>query len=169
MFDKAYFFKGKHAKMVEDLTRKDLVNINSEIFPRVLDVYLMAPIIGFLYLRRAKPENNSEFTKRIHLEQLISETKNLEFNYRLVTLLNRNSVDDNETKINNAFRIYGDGSEIAKEHEELFDTYVLGGVEVLYERLIEKSTTSDDIIHNYYDFICELNEMYTQKVVSFAR
>ena len=50
MFDKEYAFKGSHAEKVIKLTAK--IDDRNQIFKRNYDVYLMAPIVGFLYQRR---------------------------------------------------------------------------------------------------------------------
>ena len=61
MFDKEYSFKGKHADMVEKLTGSfSITNADGttqnkhKLFERNFDVYLLAPIIGFLYRRTIK-------------------------------------------------------------------------------------------------------------------
>lgn len=46
MFDKEYSFKGTHADKVVKLTAK--FDDKNSIFKRNLDVYMMAPIVGFL-------------------------------------------------------------------------------------------------------------------------
>ena len=51
MFDKEYSFKGTHAEKVNKLTAK--FDGKNQLFKRNLDVYMMAPIVGFLYQRKA--------------------------------------------------------------------------------------------------------------------
>lgn len=46
MFDKEYSFKGSHAEKVNRLTAK--FDDKNQLFKRNLDVYIMAPIVGFL-------------------------------------------------------------------------------------------------------------------------
>ena len=51
MFDKEYSFKGIHAEKVSKLTAK--FDETTSLFERNFDVYMMAPVVGFLYGRKA--------------------------------------------------------------------------------------------------------------------
>ena len=51
MFDKEYAFKGTHAEKVNKLTAK--FDDKNQLFKRNLDVYMMAPIVGFLFQKKA--------------------------------------------------------------------------------------------------------------------
>ena len=42
----------------------------------------------------------------------------------------------------------------------LFDSYVLGGVDLLYEKLLGNGHNEDDYINNLYDFLSEFNDRY---------
>ena len=50
------------------------------------------------------------------------------------------------------------------EDMELFDSYVRGGIDVLYEKLIENATSPDEYINNLYDFITEFEERFNQDI-----
>ena len=105
MFDKEYSFRGTHAEKVIKLT-SDFNKTHNKLFNRNIDVYLTAPIIGFLYQRKAELDKGSEQTK-IFPEQLIKEQTNLLFSYRLIMLLDEDYEPDLEERINKAFRYYG--------------------------------------------------------------
>ncbi len=158
MFDKEYSFKGTHAERVIKLTAK--FDDKNQLFNRNLDVYIMAPIIGFLYQR--KSELNTGETTKIFTQQLTSAYDDLLFNYRLIILLDMNHEPDMDERINKAFRYYG--SEKAKMDEELYELYVRGGVDILYEKLIEQSRTPEDYLKNLYDFLEEIDERYNQEI-----
>lgn len=51
-----------------------------------MDVYLLAPIVGFLYNRRS-PVDKGASTTKIFTDILLKYQKELEFNYRLIMLL----------------------------------------------------------------------------------
>jgi hypothetical protein len=159
LFDKEYSFKGKHAEKVIKLTAK--FDKDNQLFARNLDVYMIAPIIGFLYGRKADLDRGAETTK-IFPDILMREQPNLMFNYRLIMLLDKENEPDFEERMNKAFRYYG--REEAKDDEELYEQYVRGGVDVLYEKLIENAKTSDDYLKNLYDFLEEFDERYNQTV-----
>lgn len=158
MFDKEYSFKGKHAEKVIKLTAK--FDDKNQLFNRNLDVYIMAPIVGFLYRKKATLDNGE--TTKIFPQQLTGAADDLIFNYRLIMLLDKNHEANLEARIDKAFRFYG--SEKAKADEELYEEYVRGGVDVLYEKLIESSRNTDDYMKNLYDFMEEIDERYNQNI-----
>jgi hypothetical protein len=163
MFDREYSFRGTHAEKVIRLTSAFDKNHNS-LLSRNLDVYLMAPIIGFLYRTKSdldRGDKDSRDTK-IFVEQLISEQRNLQFIYRLIILLDKDHEPNYDERINKAFRNYG--SEKAQPDEALFDQYVRGGVDVLYERLIAHAKSEDDYVKNLYDFVAEFQERYNETI-----
>lgn len=159
MFDKEYAFKGKHADMVRDLTKEFNMQKN-KFFPRNYDVYLLAPIIGFLYQRKAAVDQTKgiEPTK-IWGDMLINNIDDLQFNYRLIMLLDRDSEPDPEKRIEKAFR--GNNT---PEDEALYESYVRGGVEVLYEKLMEGVDTSDGYTSRLFDFLEEFDARYSHVV-----
>ena len=57
MFDKQYRFRGKHAAFVSDLTQQFDAESKAQLFRRNLDVLINAPLIGFLYGRKAEPDS----------------------------------------------------------------------------------------------------------------
>ncbi len=77
-------------------------------------------------------------------------------------LLDKKNESDLDNRINKAFRFYG--SDKSKNDGALYEQYVLGGVDILYEKLIENATNSEDYIKNLYDFIEEFNERYNETV-----
>jgi hypothetical protein len=160
VFDKEYSFRGSHAEKVIQLTA-DFDKNRNKLFKRNLDVYIMAPIIGFLYGRKSDLDRGSETTK-IFPEQLHNEQTTLQFNYRLIMLLDKNHESDFEERVNKAFRYYG--SEKASSDELLYEQYVRGGVDILHEKLIKTAKTEEDYLKNLYDFIEEFDERYNQSI-----
>lgn len=165
MFDKEYSFKGKHSRMVNELTGEFYLASEDgnrqekhNLFKRNYDVYLLAPIIGFLYQRKSTVDNDSTINPtKIFAEIMMKNVDDLNFNYRIIMLLDKNNESDPEKRVDKAFR----GLE-NKEDELLYNSYVLGGVEVLHEKLIQTANTPDDYINNLYDFIEEFNERYNE-------
>ena len=159
LFDKEYSFRGKHADKVIKLTAK--FDRDNQLFARNLDVYMVAPIIGFLYGRKADLDKGTETTK-IFPDILIREKPNLKFNYMLIMLLDKENEQNFDERVNKAFRYYG--SEKAKSDEQLYEQYVRGGVDVLFEKLIETARNNDDYLKNLYDFLEEFEERYNQAI-----
>lgn len=164
MFDKEYSFKGKHAEMVSMLTSDFTVSSTDDstlpkkhrLFDRNLDVYILAPIIGFMYGRKAEIDSGTDIkpTKIFH-EQLSVGYDDLVFNYRLIMLLDKNNETDSEKRIEKAFR----GNQ-NPDDEALYNCYVLGGVEVLYEKLMKGAKTADEYVNQLYDFLEEFSDRY---------
>lgn len=146
MFDKEYSFRGKHAEYVVKLTA-EYDDKHHKLFNTNYDVYAVAPIIGFLYQRKAELDKTGDATK-IFPDKLIKEQQNLLFNYRLIMLLDEKHEPDFNERINKAFRYYG--QEKAIPDEELYENYVRGGVEVLFEKLIEPARSAEDYLTNLY-------------------
>ncbi|KNZ41729.1 hypothetical protein [Acetobacterium bakii] len=159
MFDKEYSFKGIHAEKVSMLTAEFDKNKN-KLFDRNFDVYMMAPIIGFLYQRKADLSKGKE--TKIWADILIKNQRDLKFNYSLIMLLDEKNEPVFQERVNKAFRNFG--SEKAKNDELLFEQYVRGGVDLLYEKLIENANNSEHFLINLYDFLEEFDERYNQKI-----
>ena len=159
MFDKEYAFKGKHADMVRDLTKEFDMQKN-KFFPRNYDVYLLAPIVGFLYQRKAEVDQTKgiEPTK-IWGTMLINNIDDLMFNYRLIMLLDKENEANPEMRIEKAFR-----GNNAPGDEALYESYVRGGVEVLYEKLMEGVNSLDEYTSRLYDFLEEFDSRYSQDI-----
>lgn len=158
MFDNEYAFKGKHADIVMNLT-KEFDSKKNKLFRTNYDVYLLAPIIGFLYQRKSDVDNSSNSSTKIWGDMLIKNSDDLMFNYRLIMLLDKNNEPDAEKRIEKAFR--GNNSE---DDEALYESYVRGGVEVIYEKLMAEVNTSDEYINKLYDFLEEFDERYNQTI-----
>ena len=158
MFNGDYSFRGKHASMVLELTAKFDTNDN-KLFTRNLDVYLIAPIVGFIYRRKAEIDPTGKTTNILYAA-MSKETKTLWFYYRLIMLLDKNYEPDFDKRINKAFRFYN--SQKAKHDEELYESYVRGGVEFLHEKLMNNVTVPEDYLKNLYSFIEDFEIIYSQ-------
>lgn len=164
MFNKEYSFRGSHAEKVIKLTAQFDNNSSAKIFARNIDVYMIAPLIGFLYGRKAEIDKSNNETTKIFPQQLSNELTNLRYNYQLIMLLDKKNDPSLDERLNKAFRYYG--SDQTQADEQLYEQYVLGGVDVLYEKLIENSNVSEDYVKNLYDFMEEFNERYNKSVTS---
>lgn len=160
MFDKEYTFTGKHAEYVRELTSNPYSEDGKGrgVFQRNIDVYMAAPLIGLLYDRTADKDNNSRSTTKIFTDQFISRDSELQF-ILFTVLLNDRTQNDPEQRIQNSFQnIYEDNSR--DNLENLFDQYLLGGVEVLHEKIIDISKSIDDIVDNFHLFMEEFNDLF---------
>ena len=165
MFDKQYRFKGKHALRVSTLIGVFDEVSKAKIFGRNVDVYADAPLIGFLYNRTAEldntknPETHEVYNQNVMGDRVMQSQDELTFNFRLIMLLDANYEPDVEKRINNAFKFMD-----KPEHMERFNSYVRGGVDVLYEKITENATTPDEYVNNLYDFLEEFEERFNQDI-----
>ncbi|MDD3773462.1 MAG: hypothetical protein PHC38_12540 [Weeksellaceae bacterium] len=114
-------------------------------------IYVTAPLLGFIYKRKTDTDK-AEQSSTIFLAQLTPRQETIYFIYKLLLLADENHAETPEERIKKAFSTID--TEEAKPDEQLFYSYLLGGVEILYEKLIEKSS---DQIKNLEKFIEEIN------------
>lgn len=161
-------FYGKHGQFLEDLTpstdkAKDLelpeIQRTKLLFDTVVDIYVLAPLIGYSYQRKAE-RDGSEPTKNIMEGALATHHDKLEFSYELIMILDDKSEPDLNERIRRAFRATDD---LVKKGMDVYDSYARGGIEVLYEKLIEGAATPDDLVRNIMDFTEEWNDKFLAK------
>ena len=166
MFDKQYRFRGRHALRVDALTSVFDSVSRAKLFDRNVDVYANAPLIGFLYGRTAdvddtkNPETNQVYSQNVMGDRVIYSQEELLFNFRLIMLLDKSYEPNEEARINKAFRHMGEDP----NDEARFDSYVRGGIDVLYEKLIEGANSPDDFVNRLFDFIEEFNERFNEDI-----
>lgn len=165
MFDKQYRFTGTHAKMVKELTSGFDESGSLKLFKRNLDVYINAPLVGFIGKRKGQKNTDKDIPDVSILgDQMTGETSNLEYVFRLILLLDEEYEPDKEKRLDKAFRYFG--KEGTEDDIKLFDEYVLGGIEILYEKLIENSSNTSEYIKSLYDYIDEFNELTNRGIES---
>lgn len=159
MFTTDYQFRGLHAEKIKTLAQEKFDKENT-LFETMMDVYLLAPIVGFLYQRRADVDKTSSADARIFAEKINKHKLDLEFNYRLIMLLDKDYEPAFEKRVDKAFRDYGTDkadADLLRYHE-----YVRGGIEVLYEKLWEPAKLPEDYIKNLYGFMDDFEVKYGQ-------
>ena len=174
---KDYFFTGEHAKKVKELTGS-LDENNAKIFERNVDIYLIAPLIGFNYQVKSPIKLNTNAREErvaINASQVIQNADARLFNYRLIMLLDENNEPEFESRINKAFREYVDPLE---SDNELYESYLRGGIDILYDKIIKNASDKDSYLLNLYDFLEEFNhdfmnglndDEFNKKLLSMAK
>ena len=168
MFDKQYRFRGRHAVRVDALTSVFDSNSKAKLFDRNVDVYANAPLVGFLYGRTAEqddtrnPETNQVYNQNVMGDRVIYSQEELQFNFRLIMLLDKDYEPNEDERIDKEFKHMGENP----DDEARFDSYVRGGVDVLYEKLIEGVSSPDEYVTRLYDFIEEFQEKFNDEISS---
>lgn len=162
MFEKNILIKGKHATYMKALVANVDSNVGTGIFKRNLDVYLMAPIVGRLYGRKALPDDSNDSTS-IHTEQLLAETDELEANFRTIILLEDRDVVDINKRVEQSFK-YDRDVEKRKPYDEIMEQYILGGIEVMYEKILEDANDTDKVIMNLFEFVMDFYDKFGKEI-----
>jgi len=157
LFQGQYWFYGTHAYKVKRLVAEFNGN-KQKLFSYNHEVYQLAPIVGYLYNRKTPLNKDSNIDTSIFPDQISSHRDIFLFNYQLIMLLDKEYEPNLEIRIDKAFRFFGTAK--AKDDEELYESYVRGGIDVLFEKLIEPSTSSDKYVHNLYDFVNDFETRY---------
>ncbi len=167
MFQKDYAFLGKHAEYVKRLTSRFSLNDdeNISIFTRNIDVYIISSIIGAVYGRfsqidKLSGSDGSSVIAKIATSQLVPENERINYCYEIVMLLHDKNKESIETRLERAFKYYNKDDEYKKECFRIFNGYILGGVEVLYEKIFESGQELEEYLVNLYEFFKEFNIKY---------
>lgn len=168
MFENDYTIYGKHATYI-----KELVN-NTKLFSRYIDVYMTGAVFGLLYNRKSSKDNNIQDRARIYADAFSNCRDQCIFLYRLSMILADDGVSalTSNSRIDRAFRF--DSDERYKEELEnnlnLFNSFVLGGIEVLYEKILENTIIEKDYINKGYElmenFLEELQDLSYEEEIN---
>lgn len=142
-----FYFTGSQRDYVEKMWTQN--QINESYFARLVDLYAMAAVVGLRLHRRLPAESTEDPKKRtVQLTQIATLHQTLIPIMKLVLLLDDSRGLSAEQRIESAFR----NPESKEEYEanmELFNSYVRGGTEFLYQQLILR--TQDEIADTHED------------------
>lgn len=164
IFDKVVRIHGEHALYMDALAG------TGKLFHRNIDLFFIAPLIGYLLGKNEDVDITEDTTKAnraISLEQLSAHSQLLDTLFQVVILQHYEKQGDVDEAIDRAFReparmnkTYDEnGSEIMTKTEahlediEIFMGYVRGGIAHLYDEIIGNGNNMDDFIRNAVTFI----------------
>lgn len=111
-FKKEFEFKGKHAKMAQELWVRD--DTERTYFKRLIDLYVAAAIVGFRVDRKAEEDYSPFETSSIFPEQMLKEKENLDFILQMMIMLNYRGTLTDEECVKKAFQ----GAQTKEEFEQ---------------------------------------------------
>lgn len=144
-FKREFQFYGKHARMAGELWVAN--DYEHTYFKRLIDLYLVAAVVGFRVDRKAPVDYSPVDAKSIFPEQMIRAKEDLDFIMQMIIMLDKKDSMTAEEAVKKAFR----GASSKEEfdyYQEMFHSYVRGGVEELYERLVIRKAEPED---GFYD------------------
>ncbi|MGM9808670.1 MAG: hypothetical protein ACI31I_03000 [Bacilli bacterium] len=166
MFDNQIKLYGKHSEILKKYSREKgsqtdvIFRINNNdnepkdiyLFENYLSCYMCAAMLGIVYDRKADMDNNRALYATIFYEKIRANKHLLDriYQHMVLTKCSDESIDG---AIKKAFSPVVDTNE--KTYEELFDSYVRGGLELLDEKF-GNSESYEDIANNIYS----LKEMF---------
>jgi hypothetical protein len=154
MFEGDYTIYGKHATYI-----KYLVN-EAKAFKRYIDVYMAGAALGALYGRQSKQSDSTD-RARIYSDAFNTEHVKCNELFKTVILADKSKDWSPEERANICFRyrdkmdenaippVTQDEVDIMHEALQLFNYYVLGGIEILYESFSSSVTISVDETVDY--------------------
>lgn len=144
-FKKEFQFYGKHARMAGELWVSN--DYEHTYFKRLIDLYIVAAVVGFRVDRKAETDYSPVDPKSIFAEQMLHAKEDLDFIMQMMIMLDNKGSMTEEEAVKKAFR----GAATKEEfdyYQEMFNSYVRGGVEELYERLVIRKAEPED---GFYD------------------
>lgn len=155
LFMDDYLFTGSHEEKVRKLVSEIDNSSGAKIFSSAIELYMAAAVVGCYYNKRSVKEKGDK-TFRIMQSQFSNHYYNLMFIYRLVMLNEENIGLDSIDKINNAFRYHENPENVQK-----FEEYMLGGIDILYDKLfISTNSSYDDFLSSVNALIGEFKEAH---------
>ena len=157
MFTGDIYIRGKYATYLKYLSQKTEKNDRKEkvagVFERMIDVYMTAAIVGVNYGLKREDENTTSDTVKIFADAVNREQDNLEAIFRIVMLVDNTTGLNPDEKINRAFK-----NPDTPENLKLFNSYVRGGIDWLYEQFTTSATTRDEYIAKIYEIVDNFKE-----------
>lgn len=147
LFLEDYLFTGSHEEKARKLIGEIDNASGAKIFSSAVELYMAAAIVGTYYKKKSSREKGDK-TLRIMQNQFTNHYEKLMFIYKLIMLSDPDLKLQSIDKINNAFR-YRENEQNIK----VFEEYMLGGVDILYDKLFVSTNTS------YDDFLASLNQL----------
>lgn len=161
MFDKDFKITGKHANYWKDLCvlagnvpDRDEHN-NFKIFNAYIDAYILCPIIGYQYNRKGAIDNSVSGNAGMLSEVIIKNSSILKFVYQIIMLVDKDSEPDQDKRVFRAFSLSEENPENQKLIEKnmtIFNSYFLGGLEILHEEFVDECIEEDDYLRKMYEF-----------------
>ena len=146
-----YKFYGTHALEVVKLSE-------TKVFGRYVDVLTVAPLLGFEYGRTAEENHEDGEERKIFLKQLQDANARFEMNYKAIILLDKEHDQSEESRFRKAFQTLPENRD--KADLDRYESYVRGGVDFLYEKIIGSGNAPDERLRQIFDLTDSFADRY---------
>lgn len=165
MFRSDIQIQGSHATKLYEIVHYSGDDKQETFYPRHIDVYMVAPLIGALYGRKECLCREVVKPRKILADTVIKSERKLTMIYQLIMLLDKRNELNIEDRVYRAFRDHAnrEHSDNHKKNVEEFNMYVRGGISILHEKITNESSSFEDYMSNYRDFITEFNDDFIKK------
>ena len=167
MFDSNFDVTGIHANYLKDLCElrgnvpdKDQ-HTNFKIFKSYVDAYVVCPVIGYQYSRKGEMGAATDGDLGILAEQIIRRRSELKYVYQIIMLVDEDSEPDPEQRIYRAFNFSENSEEdraMIEANMKIFNSYFLGGIEVLYEQFVKECVDRDQYLAKMHQYAKQFYE-----------
>lgn len=139
-----FCFTEKHARMVQQLKEPISTEVPVPFFRSSVEVLIAAAQVGIIEGRRGKVDKSSSDTAKILADQMNTNSLAISRVFRLMMLLHEKDTINSQERLERAF-LSDNKLEKRKSLEEIFFSYVLGGVEIIHGNIFGKAGTVVDI------------------------
>jgi len=155
MFDSEFRFQGIHAEKAIKLSEP--YNDNGDrILPRTVDLLMLAPIVGFLYQRRPAVDKQNDKERKIFVGQLVNNKPDIMYVFSTIMLLDDEYEPDVQKRVEKAF-----AGQNTKEDEERFISYVRGGVDIIYDKIMGGDALPKDYLTRFFDLLDDMKNRHS--------
>lgn len=150
MFDSEFRFQGSHADKAIRLSEAYNDN-NDKVLLRTVDLFILAPIVGFLYQRTAPVDKQSDIERKVFAGQLVNTKLDIMYVFSTIMLLDTEYEPDAQKRVEKAFAGLN-----TKDDEERFYSYMRGGVDIIYDNIMGNSALPQDYLNNFFEFLDQM-------------
>lgn len=130
-----------------------------KVYPRHFDTFLDAAIIGCMennVVYVDDPTTNNEQTRvRIESSVLINNKSRFDLIANLITFIHYSRMDDQKI----LSKMFLDTDEALLQKQEIVENYARGGIKHLYDGIVGKSTSKEDILENLVVFSRDIDNI----------
>ena len=169
MFNSDFRISGKHANYWKDLCElagnvpdRDQ-HANFKIFNAYIDAYIVCPLIGYQFSRKGVIDTSVDGSAGMLAEVLIKRSQELKYVYQILMLVDEDSEPDVDKRVYRAFNLSEkteEDKQLVAQNMKIFNSYFLGGLEVLHEVFVDECIDDDSYLSKIYEFV---NNFYEEQ------